>query len=87
MSGFAVTFLAGSLPHVQRLKFLNIIISTGKSRIDIPKWQTAREECDGKARDLEYVIKHKGFTVVEKRMIRSTCLGGFISPQKGNPRC
>ena len=35
----------------------------------IPKWQAAREECDsklGKSRDLEYIIKQKGFRYSSK---------------------
>ena len=56
----------------------------------IPKWQAAREECDsklGKSRDLEYIIKQKVFITVQKRMFRSTWIGAFIFPQKGNLRC
>ena len=40
------------------------IKSLDRSRIFIPKQQTAREdreECDSKTRDLEYIIEHKGF--------------------------
>ena len=56
----------------------------------IPKWQAAHEECDsklGKSRDLEYFIKHMVFITVQKRMVRSTWIAGFISSQKGNLWC
>ena len=53
----------------EKKKSISYIDITSYIRMVIPKWQAAREECDsklGKSRDLEYIIKQKGFRYSSK---------------------
>lgn len=75
--------ISGFLPDCSRAVRHLGITSFHISKVVIPKRQTVREECDRKARDLVYIIKHEGFYSSRKEMVRRTRLDGFISPEKG----
>ena len=54
--------------------------------IFIPKWQTSRANVMSSLKTLNKLPRKRAFSAGEKWTVRSTGVGGFISPENGNLR-
>ena len=52
----------------------------------IPKWQTSRANVMSTLKTLNKLLSTRAFNTAEKWTVKSTGVGGFISPQHGNLR-